>query len=145
MQLDLYFHELQGVIKYFIDKDNRSVESKKFITVDFNKSMYDAYRILSNKNITFLPVKKGKNIVSYLSLHEIMETLSPERLNIDKKQFETAVKKFVPKVTSKTLNRIIMLTLMGPIFGWFLLASFILKVSLIICIFYKDVYSVNHG
>jgi len=27
------------------------------------------------------------------------------------------------------LNRIIMLTLMGPIFGWFLLASFILKVS----------------
>jgi len=49
--------------------------------------------------------------------------------NIDKKQFETAVKKFVPKVTSKTLNRIIMLTLMGPIFGWFLLASFILKVS----------------
>jgi hypothetical protein len=39
------------------------------------------------------------------------------------------VKKFVPEVTSKTLNRIIMLTLMGPIFGWFLLASFILKVS----------------
>ena len=42
---------------------------------------------------------------------------------------ETAIKKFVPEITTKTLNRIIMLTLMGPIFGWFLLASFILKVS----------------
>ena len=41
----------------------------------------------------------------------------------------TAVKKFVPDVTSKTLNRIIMLTLMGPIFGWFLLSSFMLNVS----------------
>ena len=39
------------------------------------------------------------------------------------------MKKFVPEITTKTLNRIIMLTLMGPIFGWFLLASFILKVS----------------
>ena len=41
----------------------------------------------------------------------------------------TAVKKFVPDVTSKTLNRIIMLTLMGPVFGWFLLSSFMLNVS----------------
>ena len=41
----------------------------------------------------------------------------------------TAVKKFVPDVTSRTLNRIIMLTLMDPIFGWFLLSSFLLNVS----------------
>ena len=40
-----------------------------------------------------------------------------------------AVKKFVPDVTTKTLNRIIMLTLMGPIFGWFLLARFLLNIS----------------
>lgn len=64
-----------------------------------------------------------------LSLHLFPFFVAYSKGNIDKKQFETAVKKFVPKVTSKTLNRIIMLTLMGPIFGWFLLASFILKVS----------------
>ena len=48
---------------------------------------------------------------------------------IDKEQFMIAVKRFVPDVTSRTLNRIIMLTLMGPIFGWFLLSSFLLNVS----------------
>ena len=49
--------------------------------------------------------------------------------NIDKEQFISAVKKFVPEVTSKTLNRIIMVTLMGPIYGWFILASLIMKAS----------------
>ena len=64
-----------------------------------------------------------------LSLHLFPFFVTYAKGNIDRNQFETAVKKFVPEVTSKTLNRIIMLTLMGPIFGWFLLASFILKVS----------------
>jgi len=64
-----------------------------------------------------------------LSLHLFPFFVAYAKGNIDKNQFETAVKTFVPEVTSKTLNRIIMLTLMGPIFGWFLLASFILKVS----------------
>ena len=64
-----------------------------------------------------------------LSLHLFPFFVAYAKGNIDRNQFETAVKTFVPEVTSKTLNRIIMLTLMGPIFGWFLLASFILKVS----------------
>ena len=64
-----------------------------------------------------------------LSLHLFPFFVAYQKGKINKNQFETAVKKFVPEVTSKTLNRIIMLTLMGPIFGWFLLASFILKVS----------------
>ena len=64
-----------------------------------------------------------------LSLHLFPFFVAYQKEKINKNQFETAVKKFVPEVTSKTLNRIIMLTLMGPIFGWFLLASFILKVS----------------
>jgi len=64
-----------------------------------------------------------------LSLHLFPFFVAYSKGNIDKNQFQTAVKKFVPEVTSKTLNRVIMLTLMGPIFGWFLLASFILKVS----------------
>ena len=64
-----------------------------------------------------------------LSLHLFPFFVAYQKGKINKNQFETAVKKFVPEVTSKTLNRIIMLTLMGPIFGWFLLASFILKLS----------------
>ena len=64
-----------------------------------------------------------------LSIHLFPFFVHYFRENIDKEQFMTAVKKFVPDVTSRTLNRIIMLTLMGPIFGWFLLSSFILNVS----------------
>ena len=49
--------------------------------------------------------------------------------NISKEQFIDALKKFVPDITATTLNRVLMLTLMGPIFGWFLLSSFLLKIS----------------
>jgi len=64
-----------------------------------------------------------------LSLHLLPFFVRYKKGIIDKNQFVVAVKKFVPKVTEKTLNRIIMLTLMGPIFGWFLLARIILKLS----------------
>ena len=56
-----------------------------------------------------------------LSIHLFPFFVHYFRENIDKEQFMTAVKKFVPDVTYRTLNRIIMLTLMGPIFGWFYL------------------------
>ena len=68
--------------KKFLQKDNRSIKSKKFISIKHNKSLYDAYRIMSDKDINFLPVIKGRDIIAYLSLNEITEILSSERLNL---------------------------------------------------------------
>tara|TARA_B110000037_G_scaffold208276_1_gene256194 strand:- start:1740 stop:2024 length:285 start_codon:yes stop_codon:yes gene_type:complete len=41
-----------------------------------------------------------------------------------------ALKTFYPKIAGRTLNRIGMLTLLGPVYGMFLIASFVFKSSL---------------
>jgi len=42
--------------------------------------------------------------------------------NISKKQFVTALKKFIPEISAKTLNRVTMLVLIGPLYAWYLIA-----------------------
>ena len=86
-------------------------------------------KLLNTKHSFYLQEGAASAGMIVLSIHLFPFFVHYFRENIDKEQFMTAVKKFVPDVTSKTLNRIIMLTLMGPIFGWFLLSSFMLNVS----------------
>ena len=50
--------------------------------------MYKAYRLMSNKQINCVLITKNKKIFSYLTLHEINESLSPERLNLDKEKLK---------------------------------------------------------
>ena len=47
--------------------------------------MYLAYRLMVDKQINSILITKNKKIISYLTLHEINESLSPERLNLDRK------------------------------------------------------------
>ena len=49
---------------------------------------------------------------------------------ISKEQFETALKKFIPNITAKTIHRITLLSLIGPLYAFFLIAKFVGKVSL---------------
>ena len=49
-------------------------------------TMYNAYRLINKNQINCILVLKNKKIHSYLTLHEINESLSPERLNLDKKK-----------------------------------------------------------
>ena len=86
-------------------------------------------KLLNTKHGFYLQEGAASAGMIVLSIHLFPFFVHYFRGNIDKEQFMTAVKKFVPDVTSRTLNRIIMLTLMGPIFGWFLLSSFMLNVS----------------
>ena len=62
--------------------------------------MYNAYRLMVTNKINCVLVSASKKIISYLTLHEINETLSPERLNLDKKN----LKKFEIDI-SKHLTR----------------------------------------
>ena len=53
--------------------------------------MYKAYRLMSNKQINCVLITKNKKIFSYLTLHEINESLSPERLNLDKEKLKNLI------------------------------------------------------
>ena len=86
-------------------------------------------KLLNTKHGFYLQEGAASAGMIVLSIHLFPFFVHYFRGNIDKEQFMIAVKRFVPDVTSRTLNRIIMLTLMGPIFGWFLLSSFLLNVS----------------
>lgn len=63
------------------------------------------------------------------------------RLRISKEQLHKAVTIFFPEVTALTLNRIAMLTLIGPVYGFFMLANLGLKTST--SIFKDDVSNIN--
>ena len=86
-------------------------------------------KLLNSKHSLYLQEGAATAGIIVLSIHLFPFFVHYYKGNIDREQFILALKTFVPDVTSKTLNRIIMLTLMGPIFGWFLLARFLLNVS----------------
>tara|TARA_B100001123_G_C15292026_1_gene1017796 strand:- start:357 stop:1343 length:987 start_codon:yes stop_codon:yes gene_type:complete len=80
----------------FLNKTSSHIKIKKIISIDINETMYKAYRLMSDKQINCILVTKNKKIISYLTLHEINESLSPERLNLDKnklKKFEIDIGK----------------------------------------------------
>ena len=70
----------------FINCSNQNIKFKKIISIDIKKNLYDAYRLINQYQINVLIVKKNNKIFSYLTLHEIIEVLSPERLNLDNKK-----------------------------------------------------------
>jgi len=72
--------------KNFIYGNNQNIKFKKIFFIDIEKNLYDAYRLIQKNQINSLIVKKNNQIFSYLTLHEISEVLSPERLNLDKKK-----------------------------------------------------------
>jgi 2-polyprenyl-3-methyl-5-hydroxy-6-metoxy-1,4-benzoquinol methylase len=70
----------------FMFSVSQDIPFKKILTIDLNETLYKAYRLMSNNVINCILVTKKKKIFSYLTLHEINETLSPERLNLDKEK-----------------------------------------------------------
>ncbi len=69
-------------------KSSNKIKFKKIITIDIKETMYKAYRLINKNQINCILVLKNKKIHSYLTLHEINESLSPERLNLDKKKLK---------------------------------------------------------
>jgi 2-polyprenyl-3-methyl-5-hydroxy-6-metoxy-1,4-benzoquinol methylase len=79
----------------FIKKNSKEIKFKKLITIDSNETMYNAFRKITKNQISCILVKKNSNIYSYLTLHEIAESLSPERLNLNKKNLENFANLFI--------------------------------------------------
>ena len=72
----------------FLKKNSKNIKSKKIISIDISETMYKAYRLMADKAINCILITKNKKIFSYLTLHEINESLSPERLNLDKNKLK---------------------------------------------------------
>ena len=49
---------------------------------------------------------------------------------ITKEQFEKVLKTFIPNITAKTVHRITLLSLIGPLYAFFLIAKFVGKSTL---------------
>ena len=50
--------------------------------------------------------------------------------SITKDQFQEALKKFVPNITATTIHRVTALSLIGPLYAFFLIAKFMGKIVL---------------
>ena len=70
----------------FIFKDSSHIKKKKIITIDYKKSLFDAYNLMKSKDINVIIVLKNKFFFSYITFHEIVNQLSPERINLDKEK-----------------------------------------------------------
>lgn len=84
----------------FIHADSKKINFKKLHIMDIKETMYKAYRLMNYNQINCILISKNSKIVSYLTLHEINETLSPERLNLDKKnlkKFKTDIGKHLTR------------------------------------------------
>ena len=71
---------------HFIFKDSSYIKKKKIITIDHKKSLFDAYNLMKSKDINVIIVLKNKKYFSYITFHEIVNQLSPERINLDKEK-----------------------------------------------------------
>ena len=65
-----------------------------------------------------------------LMYHLLPFTVAYYKGNITREQLVAALKKFVPEITGRTINRIVMLSILGPVYGSFLLASYVSKSTL---------------
>jgi 2-polyprenyl-3-methyl-5-hydroxy-6-metoxy-1,4-benzoquinol methylase len=84
----------------FLFKKSSQIKNKKIVTIDIKETMYEAYKLMSKNKINCILVTQNKKIFSYLTLHEINDSLSPERLNLDKeklKKFKLDVKKHLTR------------------------------------------------
>lgn len=80
----------------FVFAKSKNINFKKILTIDVNETMYKAFRVMNKNEINCILVERNKKIFSYVTLHEINESLSPERLNLDKnklKKFELDINK----------------------------------------------------
>ena len=72
----------------FILGKSKLIMYKKIITVDLNETLYKAYRLMIDNSINCILITKKNKIFSYINLHEIIQVLSPERLNLEKKKLD---------------------------------------------------------
>ena len=63
---------------------NQIIGTSNITSIDYKMSLYKAARYFIEKNINTLIVTKKRKIYSYIQKDEIIEYLSPERLNVEK-------------------------------------------------------------
>ena len=64
------------------------IGSTNVISIDVNKNLYEASKLIISKKINTLVITKNNKIYSYLEKDEILKFLSPERITIEKSKIK---------------------------------------------------------
>jgi 2-polyprenyl-3-methyl-5-hydroxy-6-metoxy-1,4-benzoquinol methylase len=114
----------------------QKIGTAEIISIDYKMSLYKAARFFLEKKINTLIVTKENKIYSYILKDEIIEYLSPERLNVEKdklKKYQLDLNKhflrynFASLFTSKKFN--VLDAACGTGYGSFILAKKSRKVT----------------
>lgn len=87
-------------------------------------------QILEQKHSIYLELSAIGTGAIVLALHTSPFLVAFYRGKITRSQLGKALKKFIPEITGRTINRIAMLSFLGPVYGTFLIASFVGKTAL---------------
>jgi hypothetical protein len=98
------------------------------VVLDISESNFE--ELLENSYDLYLEAGAAAAGITALAISMLPFLSAYKRGKITRKQISKALSKFVPKIAGRTLNRILMLTLLGPVYGMFLVASIAFKATI---------------
>ena len=87
-------------------------------------------QILEQKHTLYLETGAVGSGAITLAFHMFPFLIAFYKEQITRAQLGKALKKFIPEITGRTINRVAMLSLLGPVYATFLIASFVGKATL---------------
>lgn len=87
-------------------------------------------QILEQKYALFLETGAVGSGAITLAFHMFPFLIAFYKDQITRAQLSKVLKKFIPEITGRTINRVAMLSLLGPVYATFLIASFVGKATL---------------
>ena len=108
---------------------NGDVESSHYSSGTINEVNSENFENILNANDELLSSSAALAGGANLSLKLLPFIYAYSKSRISKDQLTQAISKYFPEVTAKTINRIAMLTLLGPVYGFFIVANLGLKTS----------------
>lgn len=97
--------------------------------LDISENNFD--ELLENSYDLYLEAGAAAAGMTALAISMLPFLSAYKRGKITREQISKALSKFVPKIAGRTLNRILMLTLLGPVYGMFLVAGIGFKSTII--------------
>jgi len=108
---------------------NGDIESSHYSSGTINEVNKENFENILNANEELLSSSAAVAGGANLSLKLLPFIYAYSKSRISKEQLTQAISKYFPEATSKTINRIAMLTILGPVYGFFIVANLGLKTS----------------
>ncbi len=96
--------------------------------LEFSEQNFE--QILEHKHSLYLEASAVGSGAMAMAFHMFPFLVAFYKGKITRAQLSRTLKKFIPEITGRTINRIAMLSLLGPVYATFLIASFVCKATL---------------